>query len=126
VEELVIQTAEDLFAHYRAVKARLSAGPSKKTIIPRPRLMTPGERILLETAEKHKVSIVEIRSQKKTRRIIIARWECIYRLKVELKLPLATIGRFMKRDHTTVLHAIREYEKGLRQDSVEPGDGLIK
>jgi len=118
-----MQTVEELQAHYKAVKARLAAKPYRQPIIEKQKIVnfagpapiTNGERILIETAAKHKISIKDLRSSAKYSKIVNARWECMYRLKVELNLPLTAIARFMNRDHTSVLHALRKYEKTRQQ-----------
>lgn len=120
-----MQTVEELQAHYKAVKARLAANPYRQPIIEKQKIVnltglapvTNGERILIETAAKHKISIKDLRSSAKYSKIVNARWECMYRLKVELNLPLTAIARFMNRDHTSVLHALRKYKKTRLQET---------
>jgi chromosomal replication initiation ATPase DnaA len=54
------------------------------------------------------------RSQSRDAAYVLCRQEAAYRLKYELNFSLSQIGRLMgHRDHTTVLHAIRRYEKNL-------------
>ena len=112
-----MQTLEEMHAHYKNVRARLYRGQYKEPITEPPKLITKGERILIETAAKHKISVKDIRSAIRNNKLVRARWECMYRLKTELNLSLPCIGRFMNRDHTTVLHAIRKYEKTRLQEA---------
>ena len=106
-----MQTIEELRAHYKPVKARLNAGPKKELVVTIPRLLTKGERILMEVAAKHEIKLIDLKSHSCRRKISAARWECMYRLRTELNLSLSSIGKFMNKDHTSVLYGIRKYEK---------------
>lgn len=110
-----MQTIEELQAHYKAVKARLAAGAYKPPVQEEKKPITKGEKILIETAVKHKIPVKDLRTEVRTNKLVAARWECMYRLRTELSLPLTAIARFMNRDHATVLHAIRKYEKARQQ-----------
>ena len=73
---------------------------------------TPAQAILKDVAEKHGVTVTEIKNHSHKMKIVKARQEAAYRMKTELCLSLPKIGRVMgKRDHTTILHAIRRYKK---------------
>lgn len=98
-----MHTLEEMHAHY------------ENSEIKPPRLTTKGERILIETAAKYKIFVKDLRSVTRTNKLVAARHECMYRLRNELNLSLTCIGRFMRRDHTTVLHALRKYEKTRQQ-----------
>lgn len=75
---------------------------------------TPARRVLSEVAEKHKMPPMVFRSKSRDTAYVLCRQEASYRLKYELNFSLSQIGRLMgHRDHTTVLHAIRRYEKNL-------------
>ena len=71
---------------------------------------TKGQRIIIDTARKHMVAVDEIRSACKLRHVVSARWECAYRLRHELHIPYAAIGRILKKDHATIIHACRSYK----------------
>ena len=75
---------------------------------------TKGQQILIDTARKHMVAVDEIRSACKLQHVVSARWECAYRLRYELNLPYAAIGRFLKKDHATIIHACRAYKNPRR------------
>ena len=71
---------------------------------------TKGQQIIIDTARKHMVAVDEIRSACKLGHVVSARWECAYRLRNELKIPYAAIGRILKKDHATIIHACRSYK----------------
>lgn len=126
-----MQTVEELQAHYKAVRARLNGipckepaikplkelaiDPLKEIAIEPQKFITNGEKIVMETAAKHKISPKDIKADIRKKKFVKARWECMYRLKNELNLSLSSVGKFMKKDHTTVLYAIRKYEKTRQQ-----------
>ena len=77
---------------------------------------TPAQQILSMVAKKHGMPPTVFRSKSRDANYVICRQEAAYLLKHELKFSLTQIGRLMgNRDHTTVLHAIRRYEKNLAQ-----------
>lgn len=83
------------------------------TATPRTKTM---KEIIREVAAKHKLSVTEILSFRRTRHIVSARHEAIWRCKMETTNSLPAIGRaFGGFDHTTVLHAIRMHEKRMRE-----------
>ena len=64
-----------------------------------------GEKILDTVAKYYKVSKDDILGKKKNKEIVIPRQVCIYLLTEMLSLSLESIGQFIGRDHTTVIHA---------------------
>ena len=87
--------------------------------------LTRGQRILHETAQKHLVAVNEIRSACKLRHVVRARWEVAYRLRNELQIPYAAIGRFLKKDHATIIHACRSH-KNPRQPYERAGASEVR
>jgi hypothetical protein len=84
------------------------------------------KRVLLEIAQKHGITCAEILGDRRIRAVVEARQEVMREL-VD-KLPdwsIARIGRFLRRDHTTVLHALKTADKpkhhGRRKGIVGPG-----
>jgi chromosomal replication initiator protein len=74
--------------------------------------VTPGNRIIGEVALKHNVTVLELKSPRREKRITLARHEACYRLKNETSLSLPQIGKLLGgRDHTTVLHGARRIER---------------
>ena len=66
--------------------------------------------IMEQVADKHKVSVHEIKSASRGRAIVIPRQEFFYRAKTETLKSYPDIGRFCGgRDHTTVLHGVRRH-----------------
>jgi chromosomal replication initiation ATPase DnaA len=72
--------------------------------------------IMKEVCDKHQVGILEIRSHRRAYRIIRARHELFYRLRMETALSLAQIGqRVGGFDHSTTLSGIKCHEKRLAE-----------
>ena len=128
-------TAEELRAHYAAVKARI-AGAARRpppqvqpllVVRPAPPEPEPDEepdlrppllagapigrtRDLVEPVlQRHMVTWKQVAGRDRKQAIVAARQECMWVLnKAGMSLPM--IGRFMRRDHTTVLHGVRKHE----------------
>jgi hypothetical protein len=138
--EIEMQTLQELHAHYAAVRARLNGGTPKLVVVnlPRPEPIpeppqpvveayqppkpafehpeTPSFKIMREVSEKHEMTIRQMKSDSRKIQFVKARQEAAYRLRLELGYSLPQIGRLLgKRDHTTILHAIRRHEKNLAQ-----------
>ena len=129
-----MQTLEELNNHYKTVRARLNCGP--KTVlapvavakpieikvefkhnpvmepyIPQELPFSPAQFIIYEVALKHGITIQDIKNHSHKRKFVEARQEAAYLMQSQLKLSLPMIGRVIgKRDHTTILHAIRRYK----------------
>jgi hypothetical protein len=68
--------------------------------------------IMDQTADKYSCTILDLKSARRTRKYTQARFECYWRARRETALSLPQIGRLMGgRDHTTVLHGCKKYEK---------------
>ncbi|WP_422383259.1 helix-turn-helix domain-containing protein [Roseibium album] len=79
------------------------------------------KKIMQEVADKHEISVHEIKSASRKRVIIPARHEFFYRAKTETLKSYPDIGRFCGgRDHTTVLHGVQKY--ALLNDRPMPGE----
>lgn len=69
-------------------------------------------KIMDETCAKYSVTSIDIRSNRRTKNIIIPRFEVIWRARHETLISLPTLGRLLgNRDHTTILWADRTYER---------------
>jgi len=128
-------TADELRAHYAAVKARIADAAKRPLPEVRPLLVVrpappkpePDEepdlrppllagaplgraRGLLEPVlQRHMLTWRQVISKDRKQAIVSARQECMWVLnKAGMSLPM--IGRFMNRDHTTVLHGVRTHE----------------
>jgi hypothetical protein len=67
--------------------------------------------ILNEVAGKHRVTVVDLRSDRKGGRIGPARMEAYFRCATETFHSYPAIGRFFRRDHTAVLYGARRHAK---------------
>lgn len=76
--------------------------------------LLPMARITAEVCLMHRVTVAEVRGNSRSRKIIPARFEAMYRCRKELGKSLSELGKFFSRDHTTVMHAIQAYEARMR------------
>ena len=69
-------------------------------------------------ATKHyKISLADLKSKSRSRSLVLARQVCMYLIKKHLNKPLLEIGQlFGKKDHTTVLSAIRKIKSLKKQN----------
>lgn len=80
---------------------------------------TKPEIILKEVATKHDCLVRDLKSDHRRRALVIARHEACWRLYREADLSLPRIGRFLgNRDHTTILHGIRQHEKRMAEGAI--------
>lgn len=127
-------------AHYKAVRARLGSNPVPQPK-PKPKLVdfrlqhdqhiweyrfhiyeenlaalmsTRPKQIVSEISRKHGVTFEEITSEVRIPRVVHARQELMWRLRTEVLWGTPRIGRFVNRDHSTVLHGIGRHELRLR------------
>ncbi len=70
------------------------------------------KRILAEVAERHGVTVKDIKGPCRFTFVALARREAYYRLHAETDLSLAQIGAMLAKDHTSVGHGIRKYLLG--------------
>lgn len=72
--------------------------------------LRPAARIKLEVADKHGVTVAAIDSRRRAKKLVAARQECMYRIRVELGYGMPRIGRILGgMDNTTVLYGIGCY-----------------
>lgn len=82
------------------------------------------KRIIAQVADRHGLTVAELMGTTRVRLIAHARQEAMWRISRELGRSLPEIGRMMGgRDHTTVLHGIRAYEKRLAEAGKTDADG---
>jgi hypothetical protein len=68
--------------------------------------------IIRDTAARHGMTVAEMISHRREKRLVRARWEAASRLAAETTLTLQQIGRKLgNRDHTTILYAIRKHRQ---------------
>lgn len=71
-------------------------------------------QIALEVVAKHGITLEELLSPRRATHIVRARQEAFWRCKQETSASFPQIGRHLgNKDHTTVLHGIKMYEKRL-------------
>jgi hypothetical protein len=83
----------------------------------RPSGETKCRHIATEVALKHMVGVEEIFSIRRHVPSVAARYETFWRCRHETNMSLPAIGKVFNRDHTTVLHGIRQHQRkidGLR------------
>ena len=79
-------------------------------------LPNTGRGIRGEVAKKHGLTVAEMISDRKFKHLVAARNEAFYRMRHETTLSLPQIAKIMgDRDHTTVTHGIKRYEKLLAE-----------
>lgn len=138
----------DLYAHYRAVKARLNRGRQIKNIpisysaisipipiariapinmqepeaVARPRYPSIS-RIIEAVSEYYGIALVDILGRRHHKELVTARHVAAYLARIMTLKSLPEIGRAMDdRDHTTILSAVRKMEKRLMADEDLAGD----
>jgi chromosomal replication initiator protein len=86
--------------------------------VPGNRFGPQAEATVADVARRRGVTVKELRSDERNRRVAHARQEAMYELYATGLYSLPTIGTwFGGRDHTTVLHAVRAHEARLRAES---------
>lgn len=85
---------------------------AKKAVITAKYGSEDARHIIMEVAIAHGVSYEDILGRSRARHLVAARHEAIYEVrKRRPHLSLPQIGRIFKRDHTTILHALRRMER---------------
>lgn len=78
--------------------------------------MNRARAIVKEVAREMEVSVMDIISPRRSREYVMARQYIMWRLKRETTWSLPRIGQFLGgRDHTTILHGIRQWEKRMKE-----------
>ena len=76
------------------------------------------EKIISEVSEVYGVSADDIRSNKRSAQISIARKVAIYVVREITQMPLASIGtEFGGRDHSTIVYSVTSISEGMEKDS---------
>ncbi len=92
-------------------------------------LITDGEstevtidRILEKVAKKYGITVEDIKGTKRTKEIAYARHISIYLIRKLTDLSLPQIGKYMKRDHSTVISSLKTVEKELGANTQTDAD----
>lgn len=67
--------------------------------------------LLTGVAEAFDVPLDEVLTNSRVVELVEARWVIAYVLRTNRRMSLSAIGRRLGRDHTTVMHGLREIEK---------------
>lgn len=111
--ELRVKYADGWADGYRA---GMAAGRTE--ILPHIPPPTSMAAIANEVADKHGVSIFELKSVRKNRPSVLARQEFCFRCLYETSFSYGQIGHFLGgRDHTTILHAVRRHKERLAREA---------
>lgn len=73
--------------------------------------------IALHVAESHGLTVEDLKLRCSVHEIAHPRQEAMWRMRQTGRFSLPQIGRFFDRDHTTVLWAVRAYERRLLKDA---------
>jgi len=77
-----------------------------------PASMTHAQRIIIAIAQKHQITIAELKGRRRQAHLVAARQEASYILTHDLGLSYPMVGRLLGgKDHTTILHAVNQYKK---------------
>ncbi len=72
--------------------------------------MNPIGAIAYQVCQKHRITLAQLRGKQRARCFAWPRQEVMYRASKETSASLPEIGRYLDRDHTTVIHGIRAHE----------------
>lgn len=98
--DAMIQKANEAMSRLREMERTVAKAPHRPTI----------RQIEIRICRAFKFSSAELRSNRRHKRIVLARQAVMYWAYRQTLLSLPEIGRRMGgRDHTTVLHAVRSY-----------------
>jgi len=84
-------------------------------LVEKVQVKTP-EMILQQVAEQHRLKPVDLRSDSRKAFLVRARGETMVRMRDELQMSFADIGRFFSKDHSTVMSAVERTRKRLLED----------
>lgn len=119
--------------HYRAVRARIvnpkiktitapqaffsqpepAREPEPEPVAELPRSSDPRVNILRDCANEYGCTVADMMGNARKMKVTLARRKAMHLLWRRGTMSKAHIGRFMNKDHTTVIYALRSYEKDL-------------
>lgn len=127
---------QEQIEHYKAVKQRIATGAPKpkqihiehtpeeqpqlgelidRWVANKPSFKDPRLQIVAQCAQEYGCSIADVFGPRKPANIVMARRKAAYLLVQRKRTSIAEVGRYLRRDHTTILHAVKMYEKALAQ-----------
>ena len=123
-----MMTLQELHEHYMAVRGRLNdpakafvpkkaptatmVVPDSETIIKlfEPKFSSPSNEIIYRVAQKHGVSVADLKGQCRKHMFVRARQEAAYEIREQRGLSLPQISKMLgDRDHTSILHGIKRH-----------------
>lgn len=75
------------------------------------RLPPTARQIVADVAQRYELTFDDMIGQERTRRIAHPRHHAMWEVRQRTTLSFPQIGRIFDRDHTSVLHDVREHEK---------------
>lgn len=78
---------------------------------PSPEPSTKMGRLAKEICERHGITGHELRGTLRRRHLTAARHEFCWRAVNELGFQMTQVGKYLHKDHTTVLHGVRKYKE---------------
>lgn len=69
----------------------------------------PWRKVLLDVCKKHRIKLVELLGERRSRYLLPARYEAMWRMSRELGMSTVAIGRRLNRDHSSVINALRRF-----------------
>lgn len=80
------------------------------------------KQILEEVSAEYGFAISDIKSARRWPALVLVRHICLWRMRKETKESLPSIGRFMRLDHTSVLHAVRRIDGMIERGEIKIRD----
>ena len=77
------------------------------------------DKIIQAVAEQYGIRVEDLLGKAQTRDCALPRQLAMYLCRHQLKLPYMKIGELFSRDHSTVMSAIKQIQKGLDQDDCD-------
>jgi chromosomal replication initiation ATPase DnaA len=74
------------------------------------------DQIIATVCRKHRVRPVELTGPCRVKAIVHARHEAMWEAFKNTPLSYPQLGRIFNRDHTTVMHGVRQHQKRLDDD----------
>ena len=85
--------------------------------------LTP-EKIINVTAEAYGIKREDLIGRSQSREFVLPRQVAMFLIRKHLKVPFMKIGDLFKKNHSTVMSAIRQVEKGIPDSSSDVGSAL--
>lgn len=96
------ETAKDRVENDNEGMPPLEPLPGFEDVIP----FSEWRRVVSAVAKRYEIEAADILGPRRARHIVQARFECMYRMRVDLKMSYLNIAEKMRRDHSTVIHAV--------------------